>query len=176
MLEKLIEFDAEFSLIATRSRAGQVRCFDPAINHHDDGILRRSLTPGMLSDRCRAKAQDTADKILKALDYVGTIGVEFFQVGEDILVNEFAPRVHNSGHWSIEGAVTSQFENHVRAICGLPLGDTAAVAETIVMDNLIGEAALDVVGHLSDPRAHLHLYGKSEAREGRKMGHITRVG
>ncbi len=175
--EGFVNFECEFSVILVRGRDGEVRFWDSTHNTHEHGILAHSMLPapaivGEQLEEARALAQ----KVAEELGYVGVMTCEFFATKDGPVFNEMAPRVHNSGHWSIEGAVTSQFENHVRAICGLPLGDTSAVAETIVMDNLIGEAALDVVGHLSDPKAHLHLYGKAEAREGRKMGHITRVG
>ena len=110
-----------------------------------------------------------------ALGYVGVMTCEFFATSEGPVFNEMAPRVHNSGHWTIEGAVTSQFENHVRAICGLPLGDTASRAARVEMRNLIGDVAAQEAQILADPRAHLHLYGKTEARQGRKMGHVTRL-
>ena len=175
--EGFIHFECEFSVILVRGRDGAVRFWDSAHNTHENGILAHSVLPapaivGEQVEEARALAQ----KIAEELDYIGVLTCEFFATSNGPVFNEMAPRVHNSGHWSIEGAVTSQFENHVRAICGLPLGDTTSVAETIVMDNLIGAEALDVEQHLSDPAAHLHLYGKSEAREGRKMGHITRVG
>ena len=114
-------------------------------------------------------------KVAAALDYVGVLTLEFFATEAGPVFNEMAPRVHNSGHWTIEGALTSQFENHVRAICGLPLGATALVAKGVVMDNLIGDAAHDWPAILSDPANHLHLYGKAAARPGRKMGHVTRL-
>ena len=112
----------------------------------------------------------------QALDHVGVIACEFFAGANGPLFNELAPRVHNSGHWTIEGAVTSQFENHIRAICGLPLGDTRLAARTVEMRNIIGDAAEDWDKLLSDPANHLHLYGKAAARPGRKMGHVTRLG
>ncbi|GAA0265340.1 5-(carboxyamino)imidazole ribonucleotide synthase [Alteraurantiacibacter aestuarii] len=175
--EGLVHFECEFSVILVRSRTGEVRFWDSTRNVHDNGILAHCELPA--PDIVAAQiddARELAQKAAEALDYVGVMTMEFFATSVGPVFNEMAPRVHNSGHWTIEGAVTSQFENHVRAICGLPLGDTASVAATISMDNLIGAQALDVVGHLSDPRAHLHLYGKAEARAGRKMGHVTRVG
>ena len=113
--------------------------------------------------------------MLDALGYVGVIAIELFERDGELMANEMAPRVHNSGHWTIEGAVTGQFENHVRAICGLPLGDTSLLAPALRMDNLIGAEALDLARHLADPAAHVHLYGKAQARPMRKMGHVTRV-
>jgi 5-(carboxyamino)imidazole ribonucleotide synthase len=114
--------------------------------------------------------------VAEALDYVGVLTLEFFATDDGPVFNEMAPRVHNSGHWSIEGALTSQFENHIRAICGLPLGDTARIATPVVMRNLLGEDMEKVGALLVDPRAHLHLYGKADIRKGRKMGHVTQVG
>jgi 5-(carboxyamino)imidazole ribonucleotide synthase len=116
-----------------------------------------------------------AARILNALDYVGVFTAEFFASGQGPLFNEIAPRVHNSGHWTIEGAVTSQFENHIRAICGLPLGATETVAQRVEMENLIGTDGDRFEQILADPAAHLHLYGKAEARQGRKIGHVTRL-
>ncbi len=175
--EGFVDFECEFSVILVRARNGEVRFWDSTHNTHEGGILAHSVLPapaiiGQQVEAARALAKQAAD----ALGYIGVLTLEFFATKDGPVFNEMAPRVHNSGHWSIEGAVTSQFENHVRAIVGQPLGDTSSVAGTIVMDNLIGEVALDVKAHLSDPKAHLHLYGKAEAREGRKMGHITRVG
>ncbi|MDE1468054.1 5-(carboxyamino)imidazole ribonucleotide synthase [Aurantiacibacter sp. D1-12] len=175
--EGMVHFDCEFSVILVRARDGEVRFWDSTHNTHEHGILAHSElpAPAIVGEQV-AEARALAQKVAEALGYVGVLTCEFFATADGPVFNEMAPRVHNSGHWTIEGAVTSQFENHVRAIAGLPLGDTASVAERIVMDNLIGETALEVVNHLSDTRAHLHLYGKAEAREGRKMGHITRVG
>ena len=121
-----------------------------------------------------AKGRRLAERIADALDYVGVLAVEFFVLGGDAIFNEMAPRVHNSGHWTIEGAVTSQFENHIRAVCGLPLGSTATTAARVEMRNLIGADADGWPAILADPAAHLHLYGK-ETRPGRKMGHVTRL-
>lgn len=175
--EGFVNFECEFSVILVRGRDGEVRFWDSTHNTHEDGILAHSVlpAPAIVGEQLE-EARSLAQKIAGELGYIGVMTCEFFATKDGPVFNEMAPRVHNSGHWSIEGAVTSQFENHVRAICGLPLGDTSSVSERIVMDNLIGEVALDVVGHLSDHKAHLHLYGKAEARPGRKMGHITRVG
>lgn len=175
--EGLVDFVCEFSVILVRGRDGAVQFWDSPRNTHENGILARSQLPAppIVAAQLPA-ARALAQKVAERLGYVGVLTLEFFATADGPVFNEMAPRVHNSGHWTIEGAVTSQFENHVRAICGLPLGDCTAVAERIGMDNLIGEDALDVARHLADPRAHLHLYGKAEARPGRKMGHITRVG
>ncbi len=175
--EGFVTFECEFSVILVRARNGEVRFWDSTHNTHENGILAHSVlpAPAIVGQQVEA-ARALAARIAAELGYVGVLTCEFFATAQGPVFNEMAPRVHNSGHWTIEGAVTSQFENHVRAICGLPLGDPASVSPRIVMDNLIGAEALDMVRHLSDPRAHLHLYGKAEAREGRKMGHVTRVG
>jgi len=174
--EGLVRFEAEFSVILVRGGDGEVRFWDSPQNVHQGGILATSTLP--TSDIVAAQvgeARELAAKAAEALGYVGVLTLEFFATSEGPVFNEMAPRVHNSGHWTIEGAVTSQFENHVRAICGLPLGDTATRGR-IEMRNLIGDVAAQEVAILKDPRAHLHLYGKAEAREGRKMGHVTRLG
>lgn len=175
--EGFVQFKAEFSVILVRGRNGDIRFWDSTHNTHEDGVLARSSLPApdIIAAQI-SEARDMAGKVANALAYVGVLTLEFFATEGGPVFNEMAPRVHNSGHWTIEGAVTSQFENHVRAICGLPLGDTSSVSAHIIMDNLIGERALAVTEHLSDPAAHLHLYGKAEARAGRKMGHITRIG
>ncbi len=176
VLERLIEFDAEFSILLCRSVDGDIRFWSSPRNIHRGGILETSLVPaGMLLQPAIEKAQDLAREVADELDYVGVLTLEFFAVGEDALFNEMAPRVHNSGHWTIEGALTSQFENHVRAICGLPLGTTGLTSNRVEMQNLIGEAVNAWPDLLADPQAHLHLYGKRQARPGRKMGHVTRL-
>lgn len=175
--EGLVHFEAEFSVILVRARSGEVRFWDSPHNTHEHGILAHSVLPApSIVARQVAEARALAAKIAETLNYVGVLACEFFATSAGPVFNEMAPRVHNSGHWTIEGAVTSQFENHVRAICGLPLGETASTSGKVVMDNLIGADALDMGRHLADPAAHLHLYGKAEARPGRKMGHVTRVG
>ena len=175
--EGLVHFECEFSVILVRGRDGEVRYWDSPRNRHEGGILAHSELPApeIVAGQVPV-ARELASKVAEQLDYIGVLTLEFFATKEGPVFNEMAPRVHNSGHWTIEGAVTSQFANHVRAICGLPLGDTASVATRMVMDNLIGKDALDMGKHLSDPAARLHLYGKAEAREGRKMGHVTRLG
>ena len=175
--EARLEFECEFSVILVRGRDGEVRFWDSTRNRHDGGILAHSELPApAIVTQQVGKARELAKKVADALGYVGVLTLEFFATANGPVFNEMAPRVHNSGHWTIEGAVTSQFENHIRAIVGAPLGATDSVSERIVMDNLIGKSALDLARHLADGRAHVHLYGKAEAREGRKMGHITRVG
>lgn len=174
--EGFIDFSAEFSVVLCRAVDGDIRFWDTPENVHKGGILSRTTVPA--SGRVEAhvpQARELASKVAEKLGYVGVLTLEFFATADGPVFNEMAPRVHNSGHWTIEGALTSQFENHVRAICGLPLGDTALAAKSVVMDNLIGDAAHDWPEILSDPCNHLHLYGKAAARPGRKMGHVTRL-
>ena len=171
-----IDFAAEFSVVIARGADGATRCFDPPRNEHEGGILRRSTVPGGPIVAAQAdEAQAIAHRIATALDHVGVLTVEFFACSDGPMVNEIAPRVHNSGHWTIEGARTSQFEQHVRAICGLPLGDPGLVASGASMQNLIGDDIDAWAEFLAEDGAVLHLYGKGEARPGRKMGHVTRV-
>ncbi|QGN54822.1 5-(carboxyamino)imidazole ribonucleotide synthase [Novosphingobium sp. Gsoil 351] len=174
--EALVDFIAEFSVILVRGADGDIRFWDSAENVHKGGILSRSSVPasGAVTSQIPA-ARDLARKAAEALDYVGVLTLEFFATASGPVFNEMAPRVHNSGHWTIEGALTSQFENHIRAICGLPLGDTTLAAKGVEMRNVIGDAAEDWAAILSDPANHLHLYGKAAARPGRKMGHVTRL-
>ncbi|RMF41502.1 MAG: 5-(carboxyamino)imidazole ribonucleotide synthase [Alphaproteobacteria bacterium] len=172
--EAFVDFGLELSVVAARGRDGAVACFDPAENRHEAGILRRSTVPGAVSAAQRVEAALIAGRILNALDHVGVMGVEFFAAGNGLLVNEIAPRVHNSGHWTIEACTIDQFEQHIRAICGWPLGDGARHADA-VMENLIGAEAGDWPRIAADPAAALHLYGKDPPRPGRKMGHVTRI-
>jgi len=174
--EGFVRFETEFSVILVRASDGEIRFWDSAENDHGGGILSRSTIPA--SDAVTAQLEEArtlAAKAAEALAYVGVLTLEFFATKNGPVFNEMAPRVHNSGHWTIEGAETSQFENHIRAICGLPLGDTATTAARVDMANIIGEDGERAGEWLADPAAHLHLYGKAEAREGRKMGHVTRV-
>lgn len=174
--EGFVDFSGEFSVIAARGRDGAIRFWDSADNRHDHGILARSRVPAPAHIAAHvAGARDLAAAIGDALAYVGVFACEFFATEAGPVFNEMAPRVHNSGHWTIEAALTSQFENHVRAICDLPLGATDLVGAGAVMDNLIGDAVHDWVAILADPANHLHLYGKAAARPGRKMGHVTRL-
>jgi 5-(carboxyamino)imidazole ribonucleotide synthase len=169
--EAYVEFDRELSVIAVRSQDGSTLCYPVAENHHREGILRTSYAPAdRLTDAKRHQAEGFARALLTALGYVGVFAIEMFDTSNGLIVNEMAPRVHNSGHWTIEGAETSQFENHIRAVCGLPLGDCGPVGHS-AMFNLIGQHP-DIERVLSVPDAHLHLYGKSE-RPGRKLGHVT---
>jgi 5-(carboxyamino)imidazole ribonucleotide synthase len=171
LLEGFVRFDRELSQIAVRGRDGHMVFYPLVENHHAEGMLRLSLAPAPdLTAEMEAVARDYAQRVLEALGYVGVLAIEFFQQGGRLIANEMAPRVHNSGHWTIEGAKTSQFENHLRAILGLPLG-TAEARGPCAMLNVIGKlpVAKDVLAH---PGAHLHLYGK-KPRPGRKIGHIT---
>ncbi len=176
ILEGFVTFEEEFSVILARGVDGQVRFWDSPANVHVDGILATSTVPaGPLIEGQVEGARALARQVAEALDYVGVLTLEFFASADGPVFNEMAPRVHNSGHWTIEGALTSQFENHVRAICGLPLGDTSLAAKRAEVRNLIGAEADDWQAILTDPANHLHLYGKHEARPGRKMGHVTRL-
>lgn len=172
--EALVEFEQEISVLVARNHQGDMSCYDLVHNVHGDGILQRSLVPIELPARVQADARALAERLAHALDFVGVLAVELFVTKDGILFNEFAPRVHNSGHWTIEGAVTSQFENHIRAICGLPLGSTMTRG-TVEMHNIIGDDYSAWPRLLADPTAHVHLYGKSDVRSGRKMGHVTWV-
>jgi len=176
VLEGFVDFEAEFSIVMCRAADGECVFWDAATNVHREGILATSTVPpaGIVAaqaDEARAIARKAGD----ALGHVGVLTLEFFAAADGPVFNEMAPRVHNSGHWTIEGALTSQFENHIRAVCGLPLGDTALVGRRVTMDNLVGAEAEGWQAILSDPTAHLHLYGKDEIRAGRKMGHVTRL-
>ena len=174
--EALIDFVAEFSVLLCRGADGDIRFWDTPQNVHKGGILARSTVPADALAMAQVdEARELASQIAARLDYVGVMACEFFATAQGPVFNEMAPRVHNSGHWTIEGAVTSQFENHIRAICGLPLGDTALAAKRVEMRNIIGDAAESWPAILSDPANHLHLYGKAAARPGRKMGHVTRL-
>ncbi|HET9898394.1 MAG TPA: 5-(carboxyamino)imidazole ribonucleotide synthase [Streptosporangiaceae bacterium] len=171
ILEERVNFDRELSVIGIRGEDGSIACYPPVENHHRDGILRVSTAPAPgIAAQTTAAAIRCATRTLTALGYVGVLAIELFDVGGQLLVNEMAPRVHNSGHLTIEGAVTSQFENHVRAVLGLPLGDTR-IRGAASMVNLIGDLP-PVSEVLAIPGAHLHLYGKSP-RPGRKLGHVT---
>ena len=171
ILEKFVAFQRELSLLAVRGRTGEIAFYPLIENHHRGGILRLSLAPAPnLDASLQSEAERASRAVLETLGYVGVLCIEFFEMDGRLLANEMAPRVHNSGHWSIEGAVTSQFENHLRAILGFPLGSSAAVGVS-AMINLIGELP-ESAEVLQIPNAHLHLYGK-EPRAGRKLGHVT---
>jgi 5-(carboxyamino)imidazole ribonucleotide synthase len=172
ILEQLVDFDFEASVVAVRSASGDFAAYDPAENIHEHHILRRSVVPARLSSKQIEGAKAIAKKMADALDYVGVLGVELFVTkGGSLLVNEIAPRVHNSGHWTIDACLCSQFENHIRAIAGWPIGSTARHSDA-AMENIIGSEAADWKA-LAAKGGALHLYGKSEMREGRKMGHVT---
>ena len=179
ILEGFVGFEREVSVIAARSLEGAVVSYDLCENEHERHILARTRVPARVSPALAPVARDLAERVLAGLDYVGVIGVELFvarsEDGEErLIVNEIAPRVHNSGHWTLEGAETSQFEQHMRAIAGWPLGSTTRRG-VIEMRNLVGEEADDWRDILAEPDMSLHLYGKLHARPGRKMGHVTRV-
>ncbi|WP_424990504.1 5-(carboxyamino)imidazole ribonucleotide synthase [Fluviibacterium sp. S390] len=174
ILEGFVDFTHEVSVIGARALDGAVACFDPGENLHEGGILRTTTVPARLSTAQRTDAVLLAGRILNALDYVGVMGVELFVTPAGLVVNEIAPRVHNSGHWTQNGCVVDQFEQHIRAVAGWPLGDGSRHAD-VVMENLIGDEAERWPEIATDPTAALHLYGKAEARPGRKMGHVNRV-
>jgi len=176
VLEGFVQFSGEFSIILARGIEGQIERWDAIENVHRDGILRTSRAPAQgISPEHVEQAGRLAVRLAEALDYVGVLACEFFATDDGPVFNEMAPRVHNSGHWTIEGAVTSQFENHIRAICGLPLGSARLAGTSVEMRNLIGAESDDWQRILEDSAAHLHLYGKGAGRPGRKMGHVTRV-
>ncbi|CUJ84507.1 N5-carboxyaminoimidazole ribonucleotide synthase [Ruegeria denitrificans] len=174
ILEGFVEFSHEVSIIAARGLDGQVACFDPGENIHRDGILHTTTVPARLRPTQRTDAVLLAANILNALDYVGVMGVELFVTSGGLIVNEIAPRVHNSGHWTQNGCAVDQFEQHIRAVAGWPLGDGQRHSD-VVMENLIG-ADMDRVPELAQERdVALHLYGKAEVMAGRKMGHFNRI-
>jgi 5-(carboxyamino)imidazole ribonucleotide synthase len=174
--EAAVQFEAEFSVVLARTAEGQLVTWHLPLNIHEGGILRRSSVPaGEPVDSLAREASTVASALAEALGHVGVMTVEFFATAEGPVVNEIAPRVHNSGHWTIEGAVTSQFEQHVRAICDLPLGSTELACASAQMENLIGDDVHRWRELIDDAHAHLHLYAKGEARPGRKMGHVTRL-
>jgi 5-(carboxyamino)imidazole ribonucleotide synthase len=176
ILEGFVPFQHEFSMIVARDQHGAVAFWDAPENVHRDGILATSTIPPAPEVAIQVPAaRSLARRIAEKLDYVGVFTIEFFCGAEGPVFNEMAPRVHNSGHWTIEGATTSQFENHIRAVAGLPLGPTKLTGEQVDMENLIGDQADDWLAIASDSGAHLHLYGKHESRPGRKMGHVTRI-
>jgi 5-(carboxyamino)imidazole ribonucleotide synthase len=173
-LEGFVAFDGEASIVAARGVNGEFAAFDLTENTHRNHILWTSRVPARWNGAMTEKAHDIARRIGAAFDYVGVFAVEFFVVGNKLIVNEIAPRVHNSGHWTLDGAETSQFEQHVRAICGWPLGATRRHSDA-EMTNLIGEEVNAWAKLAEEDNAHIHLYGKREARPGRKMAHVTRT-
>jgi 5-(carboxyamino)imidazole ribonucleotide synthase len=180
VLEKRVAFALELSVLVVRGASGELAFYDSPCNTHEGGILRRSVVPsGVLQDDL-SRACDMAGAIARALDYVGVLAVEMFYLGpespaaERLMVNEIAPRVHNSGHWTIDGASVSQFEQHIRAVAGLPLGKPIRRGR-VEMTNLLGDDVKELGRWLATPGAAVHLYGKTAVRAGRKMGHVTQV-
>ena len=175
ILESFVPFVREISIIAARSADGEVRCYDPTENVHRNGILHTSTQPAAIGPETANAAREAATKLLHGLGYVGVVGMEFFVLEDGSLIaNEIAPRVHNSGHWTEAACIVSQFEQHIRAVASLPLGDTVRHSDC-VMTNLIGDDIDSVPAWLSKPNVLVHLYGKTEARPGRKMGHVTEI-
>ncbi|SMO69579.1 5-(carboxyamino)imidazole ribonucleotide synthase [Thalassovita litoralis] len=174
ILEGFVNFTHEVSVIGTRGVDGEVACFDPGENVHRDGILHTTTVPANLTASQKMDAVLLTAKILNALKYVGTMGVELFVTPQGLIVNEIAPRVHNSGHWTQNGCAVDQFEQHIRAVAGWPLGDGKRHSD-VVMENLIGDDMDRVPDIAKEPNAALHLYGKAETKPGRKMGHVNRV-
>ena len=178
ILEAHVSFQREISVILARARDGTMRAYDIAENRHVAGILATTTVPANVTPDLAADAVVIAERIAGALGHVGVLAVEMFVVDEGgalrLLVNEIAPRVHNSGHWTSDACLTSQFEQHIRAIAGWPLGDTDRHSD-VVMENLIGDAVARWPELLAEPGVRFHLYGKTEARPGRKMGHINRI-
>jgi 5-(carboxyamino)imidazole ribonucleotide synthase len=179
ILESFVPFRCEVSVVAARALDGSFAAFDVTENDHRHHILHRSLSPARIAAATAEEALSITRRIAAALDYVGVLGVEFFVVdsgsGERLVVNEIAPRVHNSGHWTMDGALTCQFEQHMRAVAGWPLGATRRLAPQVEMVNLIGDEVAGWARIVAEPEARLHLYGKDEARPGRKMGHVNRL-
>ena len=174
VLEGFVTFTREISVIAARGINGEIACYDPGENVHRDGILHTTTIPAEIPAMMAMDAALMAGKILNALDYIGVMGVEMFVTAQGLIVNEIAPRVHNSGHWTQNGCAVDQFEQHIRAVAGWPLGDGSRYVD-VVMENLIGND-MDRIPELSkDPKVSLHLYGKADIKKGRKMGHVNRV-
>jgi 5-(carboxyamino)imidazole ribonucleotide synthase len=175
IVEAPADFVRELSVIAARGRDGSIAVYPMAENHHEDGILRRSLAPAQASPQLTLQAERIAAKVLAGLDYVGVIGIELFELADGrLLVNEIAPRVHNTGHWTQDGCEVDQFEQHIRAVAGWPLAPTRAVAQ-VEMLNLLGAEVDAWPKYAAEPETRVHLYGKREAKPGRKMGHVNRV-
>jgi 5-(carboxyamino)imidazole ribonucleotide synthase len=175
ILEAAAEFVRELSVIAARGRDGSTAVYPLAENHHENGILRRSIAPAQVTQALADQAERIAARVLAGLDYVGVIGIELFEMADGrLLVNEIAPRVHNTGHWTQDGCEVDQFEQHIRAVAGWPLGPTHAVAR-VEMLNLLGDEVGAWARFAAEPETRIHLYGKREAKPGRKMGHVNRV-
>lgn len=179
ILEGFVTFEREVSVVAARAADGKVECFEVTENEHRDHILKISTVPAKVSPALATEAKRIATRIAKAFDYVGVLAVEMFVVKQGkkqaVLVNEIAPRVHNSGHWTIDGATVSQFEQHIRAVAGWPLAKPVRLGRKVEMTNLIGAEIGEVAEWLTVPGVSVHLYGKTDARAGRKMGHVTRI-
>ena len=174
VLEGFVDFDCEISVIAARGTDGKIVAYTPGENVHADGILRRTTVPANVSSETLDAAMAAASKLAEALDYVGVLGVEFFATPDGLIVNEFAPRVHNSGHWTEAGCAIDQFEMHIRAVAGWPLLPPHRHSD-VVMENLIGDDVDRLEALAADPAVRVYLYGKAETRRGRKLGHITRI-
>jgi 5-(carboxyamino)imidazole ribonucleotide synthase len=175
IVEAAADFARELSIIAARGRDGATAIYPLAENHHEGGVLRRSIAPAPASQAVVEQAERIAARVLAGLDYVGVIGIELFEMADGrLLVNEIAPRVHNTGHWTQDGCEVDQFEQHIRAVAGWPLGPTHAIAQ-VEMLNLLGDEADAWARFAAEPETRIHLYGKREAKPGRKMGHVNRV-
>ena len=172
ILEKFCPFDSEISVLVARSKTGEIKAYEPLTNIHKDGILDESHYPAKISEALQIKAQEIAEKIAKELDLIGILAVEMFVIGDELVVNELAPRPHNSGHFSMDASITSQFEQLIRAITGLPLGSTEFHSNGY-MKNLIGSDVNELEEFYQNPKAKIHLYGKTDAKPGRKMGHVN---
>jgi len=175
VLEGFIAFSHEVSVVGARSVDGHVACYDPGQNVHKDGILHTTTVPAALSASQRMDAVLMAGRILNALNYVGVMGLELFVTPQGLIVNEIAPRVHNSGHWTQNGCAVDQFEQHIRAVAGWPLGDGSRHSD-VIMENLIGDDMDRVPDLAKDPKVSLHVYGKASVKPGRKMGHFNKIG
>lgn len=174
IVEGFVDYRCEISVIAARSQDGEVVCFEPGENVHREGILRTTKVPASISEVERSEAMRAATTILESLDYVGVMGIELFVTSGGLVVNEIAPRVHNSGHWTQNGCAVDQFEQHIRSVAGWPLGDGSRHSD-VEMTNLIGDDVLNVAELARDPGLSLHVYGKADVRPGRKMGHVNRI-
>lgn len=172
ILEKFCPFDSEISVMVARSQNGEIAAYEPLTNIHKNGILDKSIYPAQISEKMQIKAQNLAKKIAKEINLIGIMAVEMFVIGDEILVNELAPRPHNSGHFSMDASITSQFEQLVRAVCNLPFGSTNFHSSGH-MKNLIGDEIKLVEKFYKNPQAKIHLYGKAETKVGRKMGHVN---
>ena len=174
ILEGLVNFNKEISIIGARDLNGAVSCYDPGENYHENGVLKTTLVPAKINQKTSTDAVLLTAQILNKLNYVGVIGVELFVTDHELLINEIAPRVHNSGHWTQNGCLIDQFEQHIRAIGGLQLGDGKRHSN-IEMTNILGDEIKKLDKFVNDGKSAVHLYGKEEIKLGRKMGHINRI-